>query len=486
VAPPGSAGYVGIDSIADANGCGYGAYNLEGQTPIYNSVGMKFDLSGNGVSEAIPSSTPKPSNTGLYINGGPYSSLTGCNDLQPTGIDLYSGHVFQVTIVYDGSLWTAVILDTSTSAQARYVWPVNVTATLSSNGGVSATNNAWPGFTSGYVSIASTDLEKILSWSFYEGYNTRLATPTFSVASGEYASTQTVSISYPGGSTCYYTTNGLLPTSASTQYTGPITVSANQVIQAVAIESGFTDSFIATASYWIGTGNIINFPSGFSAGDGVVLCGNAVLNGSSIAVVSAGNSHQASGAAWWGAPVSVSSGWSTTFTMQVTSDSDSTANHGLCFVIQNLLAATASPGNNIYISGGPTTFAGAGTSMGYGPIPAGTGTGTTGGILNSLAITLNPGSNGTGLYTNGVAPTGSDTTISGITLNSGHLIQATISYSGTSLTVALEDLTTLATFSHTFTGVNIPSDVGASTAYVGFTAGNNSGANIDVTNWTYT
>jgi hypothetical protein len=490
VSPPGPSGYVGLSAQADANGCGFGAY-APPTNPAYswvtNSVGMKFDISGNGIAN-FAAGTEQPSFTGLYYNGGPFSGLVGANDLQPNGINLFSGHVFQVNIVYDGTYWTAVILDTTTNAQARYVWPVNIPPVLNSNGSIAATNNAYIGFTDGCVSLVNPDQLAINSWTFSTGYNTRLATPTFSVASGEYASTQTVTISYPSGSTCYYTTNGLLPTSASTQYTGAITISANTVLQAVAIQSGYTDSYIGESSYWIGTANIVNFPSGFASGDGVIICGNAIYNGSVIRLVSTGQTPHsiAAGAMWWAVPVNVQSSWTSIFTMQVSSDSDSTSDHGLCFVLQNYLPSTSTPGNNVYVSGGPTTLGGGGGPMGYGPVAPGTGTGTTGGILNSVAVSINAGSNGTGLYTNGVSPTGSDTTITGITLQSGHLIQVTVSYSGTTLTVALEDLTTLSTFSHSFTGVNITTDVGANSAYVGFTAGTGSGANIDITNWTYT
>jgi hypothetical protein len=117
---------------------------------------------------------------------------------------------------------------------------------------------------------------------FLDRYNTRLATPTFSVTPGEYASTQTVSISAPAGSTIYYTTNGLLPTSHSTQYTRAITVAANETIQAVAIQAGYTDSLVAVGAYQIGTANLVNFPSGFAANDGVILVGHAALSGSAI------------------------------------------------------------------------------------------------------------------------------------------------------------------------------------------------------------
>ncbi|MGA2277527.1 MAG: chitobiase/beta-hexosaminidase C-terminal domain-containing protein [Terracidiphilus sp.] len=74
-------------------------------------------------------------------------------------------------------------------------------------------------------------------------------TPTFSVVSGTYTSTQTVTISdSTTGAAIYYSTNGSQPTIA---YTGPITVSASETITAVAILSGYTNSPYATATYTI-------------------------------------------------------------------------------------------------------------------------------------------------------------------------------------------------------------------------------------------
>src|SRR5581483_1999930 len=60
-----------------------------------------------------------------------------------------------------------------------------------------------------------------------------LSTPTFSPAGGAYTTAQSVTISdATSGATIYYTTNGTTPTTSSTQYTGPITVSSTETLQA--------------------------------------------------------------------------------------------------------------------------------------------------------------------------------------------------------------------------------------------------------------
>jgi N-acetylneuraminic acid mutarotase len=79
--------------------------------------------------------------------------------------------------------------------------------------------------------------------------------PAFSVPGGTYTSIQTVSISdSTPGAAIYYTTDGTTPTTASTAYSGPITVNATETIQATAVAPGYSASPLASAAY------IINLP----------------------------------------------------------------------------------------------------------------------------------------------------------------------------------------------------------------------------------
>jgi hypothetical protein len=76
------------------------------------------------------------------------------------------------------------------------------------------------------------------------------------------------------------------------------------------------------------------------------------------------------------------------------------------------------------------------------------------------------------LYTDGAAPTVPAVNLSstGINLHSGDVMHAHMVYDGTNLTMTLTDTVTSATVTEVFP-VNIPSVVGGSTAWVGFTGG---------------
>lgn len=459
-------GYYGIGAAADANAMGYGQEtgNPLG-TAIYNSIAVSFSPQTQWAASGTWSLTA------LYVEGGPYAPMAPQQDLLPYGINVGSGHTFAVHIVYDGTILTTVIVDTNTGAQARFQWALNIPVCMSGTGkppvGSGSSNVAWIGFT-GSNPPSGTSNTLISSWDYSVGYATRLATPTFSSASGEYSSGQQVSISAPAGSSVYYTTNGLLPTSASALYTGPITLTANEAIQAVAIQSGYTDSYVASALYQIGTTNVISYPSGFAANDGIVVCGQSALSGSKVQITTASGAQ--SGAAWFGSPVNISGNWSTTFQMQWGSGA---AANGIGFCIQNASNAGESYAANSVISGGPNSVL----------LFNNTGVGSPSSVLLFFDLYNTP--NSVTLYT-GIAgiPSGGSPVATGLTF-SGGTYNVTVSYnaSTTTLSISMQSALGGTTFNHSWT-INIPTTVGASTALMGF-AGYTGGlsANQYINSW---
>lgn len=74
--------------------------------------------------------------------------------------------------------------------------------------------------------------------------------PTFSLLSGTYQATQTLSLtSATADAKIYYTSNGSTPTTASTLYISPISLVASQTIKAIAVKPGMDNSEVAQETY---------------------------------------------------------------------------------------------------------------------------------------------------------------------------------------------------------------------------------------------
>ena len=118
-----------------------------GYAPVASSIAVKFDLYSNAGEGA--------DSTGLYINGAiPYVPAI---DMTSSGVDLHSGDIFNVHMVYDGTTLNMQITDASTQKNFVTSWTIDIPATV---GGTTA----YAGFTAGTGS--STATQEILSWSF--------------------------------------------------------------------------------------------------------------------------------------------------------------------------------------------------------------------------------------------------------------------------------------------------------------------------------
>ena len=175
---------------------------------------------------------------------------------------------------------------TPTTSSTKYTGPVAVSATET----VKAIATA-AGLTSAVGSAA---------------YTINLpATPTFSPGTGTYTSSQSVTIKdATSGATIYYTTNGTTPTTSSTKYTAPVTVSTTEIIEAIATASGGT-SAVGTASYTFGTKSAVALASSLNP----VTYGNSVTFTATVDPAAATGTVQfKDGSANLGSPVTLSSG----------------------------------------------------------------------------------------------------------------------------------------------------------------------------------
>ena len=344
---------------------------------------------------------------------------------------------------------------TPTTSSTLYTGPITVSATETIKAIATAVNH----------------LQSPVASATYTESSPTAATPTFSPTPGTYTSTQTVTISdATTGAAIYYTTNGTTPTTSSTKYSAPISVSSTETIEAIAVASGYTNSAVGSAAYTISTGSpSINFGSGFTSTSGLQLNGSSIWNSaaSRLRLTDSNSAGYETGSAFFTTPVNIQS-FTNNFSFQLTSANAD----GFTFTIQ---------------SSGDTVLGPAGAGLGYGY------SGSTA-FPNSVAVKFDlynnsgEGNDSTGMYTDGATPTvpAVDMTSSGVNLHSGDVMNVTMTYNGTTLAWTITDATTGATFSTSAT-VNIPSLVGGSTAYVGFTGGTGGATAIqEILSWTYT
>jgi len=208
---------------------GYG-----GSPGIGNSVAVKFDLYNNDGEGA--------DSTGIYTDGeNPYVPAI---DLTPSGIDLHNGDVLRARLIYYNPFLTLEIVDTANNtAYFSTQFTIDIPTTT---GG----DTAYVGFTGGTGGL--TAIQDVLTWEHLTYAGNVAALPVFNPAAGTYTGAQQVRITdATPGATLYYTTDGARPTTSSTEYTVPITISATTTLKTLAVAPGYLHSSVATASYTI-------------------------------------------------------------------------------------------------------------------------------------------------------------------------------------------------------------------------------------------
>lgn len=240
-----------------------------------NAQAMFVDYSDNIYICCMDSSAANPHSYVSKDHGATWTVLsttvwrTACAD---RGGNLYSGGSGYIQKSTDGGLtWTTVYnTDTTTVFYTCFqdtmgnIWfgsQAGTAVVYSSDFG--ATWNATLSTTqlniqagcadrAGYVHFGASYLSASPTTTGYLYTNSAVlpsvvATPTASVATGSYSATQSVTLSCAtSGAVIYYTTDGTTPTTASSNYSTALSISATTTLKAIAVAQGITS---ATASY---------------------------------------------------------------------------------------------------------------------------------------------------------------------------------------------------------------------------------------------
>lgn len=429
------------------------AYDATNLSNLLYSSNTNFSRDNPG--QAVKFNVPTIANSRVFVGAFGQLDVYGLLNQSPT---VAPPVISPAGTTFTGSQ-TITITDATSGAQIYYTTN-GTTPTVNStlyNGPFTITTNT----TVNAIASAIGYLQGApVSATFSSTANT--ANPVFSLASGTYSGTQTLTITDSSSNpVIYYTVDGTTPTTASNVYNGPITIAVGETVQAIATAPGLLASSIVSANYDIEPVYNIDFSQGFAQAQGPIqFNGSTGLDDVRLQLTDGGQNE--AGSAFYTQKVNVQS-FTTDFIFQLSNP----VGDGITFTIQNM---------------GLSALGAYGGGLGYQF------------ITKSLAIKFDidnyiagAGPNSTGLYLNGVEPAlpSINLTGTGINLLGGDDFDAHITYDGTNLTLTLTDLVSLASWSNSW-AVNIPSVVGGNTAWVGFTGSTGMAtASQKLTYWTY-
>ena len=226
-------------------------YTLDGSTPtststVYASpiaVGSSLTLKAYASASGLADSPVSSASYTITTSNGAFSQ--GVSELGATATVWFKPAAAQSFVILHYQVGTGSQINPQMAYNptlARYETVLS---------GLSAGQRIGYAFTYAPVSGAQTDSP---AYSYVMGTGNGIAKPAFSPAGGTYSAPVSVSLSTqaPGG-VIRYTTDGSAPNALSPQYTGPITVSTAQTLQAISVLSDGSQSGIASSTYVVAT-----------------------------------------------------------------------------------------------------------------------------------------------------------------------------------------------------------------------------------------
>jgi hypothetical protein len=208
-------------------------------------AGWTYDLTGT----ANPATLTAKGETLVFANFNTTDTPLTLTSIKPADAHA-GGAAFTLTLTGTGFTAQSLVSANGTYRTVTFVNPTKLTvpitkADIESPGAFQVFVENFP---TGWTGCAVFGYDTFL----VEGKGAPTATPTFSPPAGKYTTPQTVTINDAlAGATVYYTTDGTTPTTSSSVYSEPISISATETLKADATSAGYVRSDVESGKYTI-------------------------------------------------------------------------------------------------------------------------------------------------------------------------------------------------------------------------------------------